>query len=520
MPRQYVVCAPTHAEARRLRRGLGAVVRRTGVGRSRSEQAAGSADLRSAAGIAVAGIAGALSPDLRPGDVVVATEVRDGADGAVVSCPSAPLLAGALERTHELRRAGSAVHTGPVVSAHHVVSGSSRADLRATGALAVDMESAWLLSHPTDMLRERHVLEGTPRPSPTACVRVIADPAEERLLRPATLGHLRTALRALGLVVPALDAWGSALRPSRRVLLASPRSFCAGVERAIDIVERVLAQNGPPVYVRKQIVHNAHVVRRLEGLGAVFVDELDEVPADATVVFSAHGVSPDVRDTADRRGLGVVDATCPLVAKVHSEARRFADRGDTVLFIGHAGHEETDGTMGERPDKMLLVEDRDDARRVQVPDPNHVSYLVQTTLAVDEVAEILAVLHERFPALSAPGSDDICYATTNRQRALRSVAHEADVVLVVGSANSSNSNRLVETAERLGTPAHLVDDASGIDLDWLAAADTVAVTAGASAPTELVDSVVDALGGLGPLVVEEREVTREDIRFMLPKEVR
>jgi 4-hydroxy-3-methylbut-2-en-1-yl diphosphate reductase len=407
-----------------------------------------------------------------------------------------------------------------VVSTDQLVTGSSRADLHADGPLAVDMESAWLLSHPAKALRNLHVFEETPTSSPAVCVRVIADPAAGRLLRPATLGHLRTALRALAAVGPALDSWGAALRPSRRVLLASPRSFCAGVERAIDIVERVLTQRGAPVYVRKQIVHNAHVVRRLESLGATFVDELDEVPDDATVVFSAHGVSPDVRRAADRRGLAVVDATCPLVAKVHSEARRFADRGDTVLFIGHAGHEETEGTMGERPESTLLVEDLADARRVQVPDPDHVSYLVQTTLAVDEVTEIIDVLQNRFPRLQAPGSDDICYATTNRQRALRSVAHEADVVLVVGSANSSNSNRLVETAERLGTPAHLVDDASGIDLDWLAAADTVAVTAGASAPTELVDSVVDALGGLGEVVVEEREVTREDIRFTLPKEVR
>ncbi|MGH3486775.1 MAG: 4-hydroxy-3-methylbut-2-enyl diphosphate reductase [Actinopolymorphaceae bacterium] len=522
MPRQYVVYAPTHAEARRLRRGLpglrglgSGVVRRTGVGRSRSERVARSGDLRAAdgsavAGIAVAGIAGGLAPDLRPGDVVVATEVRDGERGPVVACPSAPLLAAALRGTDALRRLGAAVHTGPVVSADHLVTGTERADLHRTGALAVDMESAWLLSHPGPT-------------AATACVRVIADPAGGRLLRPATLGHLRTALRTLGAVTPALDSWGAALRPSRRVLLASPRSFCAGVERAIDIVERVLARSGPPVYVRKQIVHNAHVVRRLESHGAVFVDELDEVPSDATVVFSAHGVSPDVRHTADRRGLAVVDATCPLVAKVHSEARRFADRGDTVLFIGHAGHEETEGTRGERPGSILLVEDLADARRIQVPDPDHVSYLVQTTLAVDEVAEILSVLRERFPALSGPGSDDICYATTNRQRALRAVTHEADVVLVVGSTNSSNSNRLVEIAERLGTPAYLVDDAAGIDLDWLAAADTVAVTAGASAPTELVDSVVDALGGLsraGELVVEEREVTREDIRFTLPKEVR
>jgi 4-hydroxy-3-methylbut-2-en-1-yl diphosphate reductase len=326
-------------------------------------------------------------------------------------------------------------------------------------------------------------------------------------------------VKPLAAVAPVLADWGAAVTP-RQVLLAAPRSFCAGVERAIDIVEQVLDQRGAPVYVRKQIVHNGHVVRGLEQRGAVFVDELDEVPDGATVVFSAHGVAPDVRATADDRGLAVVDATCPLVAKVHSEARRFADRGDTVLFIGHAGHEETEGTMGERPGSTVLVEDLDDARRVRVPDPRRVSYLVQTTLAVDEVEEIVGALQERFPALQAPGSDDICYATTNRQRALRSVTHEAALVLVVGSANSSNSNRLVETAERSGTRARLVDDASEVELAWLAGVETVALTAGASAPTELVDEVVQALAGLGPVDVTEREVVREDIRFTLPKEVR
>ncbi|WP_020574849.1 4-hydroxy-3-methylbut-2-enyl diphosphate reductase [Actinopolymorpha alba] len=504
MPLSYLVCAPTHLEARSLRRGLGpAVVRRTGAGRRRSEAAATSTELLAAGAVAVAGIAGALDPELAPGDVVVATEVRrHGERGTdrVIPCPSAPLLAAAL------RRSGQRVVTGPVVSTDHLVTGQERAELHRTGALAVDMESAWLLGPSAD--------GGTP-----ACVRVIADPATRPILRPATVGHLRTALRTLATISPALAYWGGAVRP-RRVLLASPRSFCAGVERAIDIVERVLDQRGAPVYVRKQIVHNAHVVRGLEARGAVFVDELDQVPDGATVVFSAHGVAPSVRAEADDRGLAVVDATCPLVAKVHSEARRFADRGDTVLFIGHAGHEETEGTMGERAESMVLVEDLEAARSVDVPDANHVSYLVQTTLAVDEVDEILHALHERFPNLQAPGSDDICYATTNRQHALRSVAHEADVVLVVGSRNSSNSNRLVETATRMGTPAHLIDDASEIDLDWLAGAATVAVTAGASAPTSLVDEVVQALRGLGPVDLYEREVTREDIRFTLPKEVR
>ncbi|MBY8852037.1 4-hydroxy-3-methylbut-2-enyl diphosphate reductase, partial [Saccharothrix sp. MB29] len=232
------------------------------------------------------------------------------------------------------------------------------------------------------------------------------------------------------------------------VLLASPRSFCAGVERAIDIVDRLLDQRGGPVHVRKQIVHNTHVVAELEARGAVFVDELDAVPDGATVVFSAHGVSPAVREEAERRGLDVVDATCPLVTKVHAEARRYAARGDTVVLIGHAGHEVVEGTLGEAPDRVVLVETAADVAALEVPDPARVSYLTQTTLAVDETAEVLDALRARFPALRGPSSADICYATTNRQDAVREVARDADLVLVVGSANSSNSVRLVELARR------------------------------------------------------------------------
>jgi 4-hydroxy-3-methylbut-2-enyl diphosphate reductase len=304
---------------------------------------------------------------------------------------------------------------------------------------------------------------------------------------------------------------------SRTVLLAAPRSFCAGVERAIEIVEHALAQRGRPVYVRKQIVHNAHVVKDLEERGAVFVDELAEVPPGQTVVFSAHGVSPAVRAEAANRQLDVVDATCPLVTKVHNEARRFAGRGDTVLLIGHAGHEEVDGTLGEAPEHTILVEDVVAAHEVLVPDPDRVSYLTQTTLAVDETADILAVLRERFPNLRGPGSDDICYATTNRQRALSAVAADADLVLVIGSANSSNSVRLVELARRAGTPAHLIDDASDIRPEWLADVETVGLTAGASAPPHLVDEVVRALG---PVTVLEVETATESIRFTLPPAVR
>lgn len=307
---------------------------------------------------------------------------------------------------------------------------------------------------------------------------------------------------------------------SRTVLLAAPRAFCAGVERAVEIVERALVSRGRPIHVRKQIVHNAHVVADLESRGAVFVEELDEVPEGATVVFSAHGVSPAVRAEAARRGFEVFDATCPLVSKVHAEARRFADRGDTVLLVGHAGHEEVDGTMGEAPDQMILVQSADEARTVQVPDPNRVSYLTQTTLAVDETAEIIDVLRARFPALRGPGSDDICYASTNRQVALRAIADEADLVLVVGSANSANTQRLIELARRGGRTAYLVEDAGEIRPEWLAGARVVGITAGASAPPHLVNEVVDALAAFGPVTVAEREVTRETIQFTMPGLVR
>ncbi len=301
------------------------------------------------------------------------------------------------------------------------------------------------------------------------------------------------------------------------VLLAAPRSFCAGVERAIEIVEHALVQRGQPVYVRKQIVHNAHVVADLERRGAVFVDELAQVPPGATVVFSAHGVSPAVRAEAGRRHLRVIDATCPLVAKVHTEARRFAARGDTVLLVGHAGHEEVEGTLGEAPDETILVEDVEQAWAVTVPDPERVSYLTQTTLSVDETAEIVGVLRSRFPFLKGPASADICYATTNRQQSLSTVAEKSDLVLVVGSANSSNSVRLVELAQRAGTRAYLIDDASDIDPAWLDGVVTVGVTAGASAPPALVDEVVAALG---PVRVLEHRTATEDIQFTLPPSVR
>lgn len=315
-------------------------------------------------------------------------------------------------------------------------------------------------------------------------------------------------------------AWAAVAGVSRTILLAAPRSFCAGVERAIEVVEHLLAQRHGPVYVRKQIVHNTHVVADLESRGAVFVDELDAVPAGATVVFSAHGVSPAVRAEAARRDLDVVDATCPLVAKVHTEAKRYAARGDTVILIGHAGHEEVEGTLGEARSQTVLVESVEDVERVQVTDPTRVSYLTQTTLSVDETADILTALRARFSQLKGPDSADICYATTNRQDALAAIASESDLVLVVGSANSSNSVRLVELARRQGTPAYLVDDAEGLRPAWLNDVRVIGLTAGASAPPRLVNGVIAALERLGPLEMIEREITRETIHFTLPTAVR
>jgi 4-hydroxy-3-methylbut-2-enyl diphosphate reductase len=279
--------------------------------------------------------------------------------------------------------------------------------------------------------------------------------------------------------------------------MASPRGYCAGVERAVDTVERALRIHGVPVYVRKQIVHNVHVVRDLERKGAIFVDEVTEVPEGSVVILSAHGVAPEVYvDAADRR-LTVIDATCPLVTKVHLEARRFARDGYTILLIGHEGHEEVIGTSGEAPRHITLVGSPEEARTVEVPDPGRVAYLSQTTLSVDETNEVIAVLQERFPQIQGPPRDDICYATQNRQEAIKDVAARADVILVIGSDNSSNSRRLVEVSRAAGCRAYLIDDESEIDPAWFGGAETVGVTSGASAPEWLVERVVARLRALG-----------------------
>jgi 4-hydroxy-3-methylbut-2-enyl diphosphate reductase len=292
------------------------------------------------------------------------------------------------------------------------------------------------------------------------------------------------------------------------------------VDRAVDIVERALRLHGAPVYVRKQIVHNIHVVRDLERKGAVFVEEETEVPEGATVVLSAHGVVPEVYENSAKRQLRVIDATCPLVTKVHLEARRFASDGSTILLIGHQGHEEVIGTSGEAPEHIRLVGDVEEARTVEVSDPDRVAYLSQTTLSVDETNEIIDVLRERFPSIQAPPRDDICYATQNRQDAVKEVARRADVVLVIGSDNSSNSNRLVEVSRALGTPAHLIDDQTEIDAAWVEGAETVGVTSGASAPEWLVDRVVGWLRDHGAESVDELRVIEEHMAFGLPRGVR
>ncbi|MBA2313728.1 MAG: 4-hydroxy-3-methylbut-2-enyl diphosphate reductase [Actinobacteria bacterium] len=302
----------------------------------------------------------------------------------------------------------------------------------------------------------------------------------------------------------------------KRVLLAAPRGYCAGVDRAVQIVERALDTLGSPVYVRKEIVHNRHVVSELQKRGAVFVDSESEIPEGGVCIFSAHGVSPEVRRNADARNLQVIDATCPLVTKVHLEAKKFARAGRKIVLVGHVGHEEIEGTAGEAPDKTMVVEDVDQIDELNLDPNERLSYLTQTTLSVDDTSGVVEALRERFSDLKGPHSDDICYATQNRQVAVKAIAPESDVVLVVGAINSSNSNRMVEVAQKAGTRAHLVPDASDLDPSWLEGAETVGVSSGASAPEVLVESLLERLADLGYRQVETKEVTSEDVTFSLP----
>jgi 4-hydroxy-3-methylbut-2-enyl diphosphate reductase len=306
----------------------------------------------------------------------------------------------------------------------------------------------------------------------------------------------------------------------RRLLLASPRGYCAGVERAVETVERVLELQGPPVYVRKQIVHNVHVVRDLERRGAIFVESEEDAPEGAVLVLSAHGVAPAVHERAARRRLRTVDATCPLVSKVHAEARRYAAEGYTILLVGHEGHEEVDGTLGEAPEVTILVQTVDAAEQVRVSDAARVAYVTQTTLSVDETAEIVATLRRRFPQIEGPQAGDICYATTNRQRAVKELVPEIDLLLVIGSQNSSNSKRLVETGRAAGVEAHLIEDEAAIDERWLERAETVGLTSGASVPEHLVRRVCDWFRARGVEEIVSAGAIVENVFFRLPVEVR
>ena len=558
-----LVLSPLRLEANAVRRGFTQPTSRvlhTGMGATRARKSVQKGQPTPfRGGVVVMGTAASLSDDLHPGDLVVATEVSDGE--TTLPLPGADLLAA------ELRRAGLTARAGRLITVQKLVRPAERKRLAAAGYIAADMESAALvaavrgpaaspagvpgsgvatgvargvatgggvapvsdaaqanggpggnLATPGNVdpaVLNAAVLNAQGAGRPVAVIRAVSDAG----FGPGMVGGGIAALRSLRKAAPVAEKWAAACR-ERTVLLAGPRSFCAGVERAIEIVERALEMRGAPVYVRKQIVHNTRVVSDLEQRGAIFVDELDEVPDGATVVFSAHGVSPAVRDVASVRGLSVIDATCPLVSKVHAEARRFAREGYTVALIGHAGHEEVEGTLGEAPESTVLVQTAEDVARLSLDDPSKIAYLMQTTLAIDEAADVADALRDKFPRMRAPGSDDICYATTNRQVAVRAVADEADLVLVAGSANSSNSVRLVERSERAGTPAHLIDGATDIDLSWLAGASVIGLTAGASAPPAVVSEIITALSGLGTVTVTERVTTTESVQFGLPREVR
>ncbi len=498
-----VVFAPMSVEARAVRSGAPwAQVQKIGIGPKRAARSAATAGedmIPPARAVLLAGFCGALDPSLEPGDVVLASELRD-PSGETVPCADPAILAGAL------RRGGMRVHVGPIASSEKIVRGERRRELRRTGALAVDMESAWLAP----------LVHGRP----FLTLRVVLDTGMRELHRPLrTITGATIAYRALRRACGMAEEWTHAL-DAREVMLASPRASCAGVDRAIEIVQRALEDRGAPIYVRKQIVHNVHVVARLEGLGAVFVDDVDEVPAGSTVIFSAHGVSPEVRRRAAERSLDVIDATCPLVSKVHAEARRFADSAFDIVLVGHEGHEEIEGTSGEAPERTQVIASVAEVASLQVANPERVAYLTQTTLAVDETAEVVDALRARFPAAVGPPSSDICYATQNRQDAVRALAGDCDLVLVVGSANSSNSRRLVEVAERAGCRGLLVENAADIPPAALIGVRRIGVTAGASAPESLVQGVVRALDGLGGVNVSEHRVATEKMHFKLPPEVR
>ena len=468
-----------------------------GTGRDRAQRAGErlAARLDELTAVALVGVAGALAPQLVPGDLIIASELRSTESVASRTLPGAAMLSA------EFMRSRFAVHTGPVVTSPKYVPASERETLAASGALAVDMESSWVMDYLPN--------------NPLAVVRSISDTT--------TRGPVFGGLRALGSLSAArgpLERWARACG-EHEIILASPRSFCAGVERAIETVEGAISKFGAPVYVRRQIVHNLHVVRNLERQGAIFVEEIDEVPDGAVVELAAHGVSPEVRRQATERGsLNVIDATCPLVAKVHTEARRYAGQDHNIVLIGHPEHEEVEGTFGEAPERIRIVTSVSDVARLDFERDQPIAFLTQTTLAIDETAEIVSSLRARYPHIAAPITNDICYATQNRQDAVRSIAHRCDLLVVVGSSNSSNTARLVEVAQREGCRVELIEDATQLELGWLAAVRSIGVTAGASAPDFLVHDVVGAISSLGPVHLSEEIVVQETVRFPLPTKVR
>ena len=493
---RLLILAPLTIEASAARRGAPwAQVERFGMGPKRARRAAALTHRTMPGPVLIAGVCGALDPTLKAGDVVLASELR-GPTG-ITPCTDTSILAGVL------RRAGLTVHVGPIASSQRLVQRERRRALHRSGAIAVDMESAWLAPEA--------------KGHPLVTLRVVVDTAERELTRPwhAAADGVR-ALRNLRRACAVVREWSEAL-DDREVVLGAPRASCAGVVRAVDTVERMLREHGPPIYVRRQIVHNARVVAELEQRGAIFVQELDEVPEGATVIFSAHGVSPEVRRQARERRLEAVDATCPLVAKVHGEARRYAKAGLDIVLVGHGEHEEVEGTLGEAPDRIQVISSVEEIDTLQIADPQRVAYLTQTTLAVDETTAVVDALRDRFPSLQGPRADDICYATQNRQDGIRALAQDCERIVVVGSANSSNSQRLVEVAERAGCPALLVDEPSDLPPSFLAGARRVGITAGASAPERLVREFVCALRGLGDVTESERVVATEDIQFRPPR---
>lgn len=496
-----LLLGPMAIETRALRAGApSARILRIGVGPRQARRAAAVVASAHERGVALAGFGGSLSERLGPGDLVVASEIRTQDGNVVAECPGAPVIAGML------RRRGLGAHFGPIVSVAHPVSGSKRAALAEGGALVADMESASLAP--------------TAAGHPFVALRAVLDTPSRELWNPLALaGALTPAWRALRAAAGVLNEWAPAIG-ARELIRAAPRASCAGVERAIEVVERVLDRYGPPVYMRKQIVHNRHVVDELEQRGAICVDELGEVPDGATVVFSAHGVSPQVRADAQRRRLNVIDATCPLVSKVHGEARRFAEAGYTIVLIGHEEHDEVRGTTGEVPGKIIVLASAEQVDGLSVPDPSRLAYLTQTTLAVDETSGIVERLRARFPEIVGPRSDDICYATQNRQDAVKSLAPHCELMLIVGSSNSSNSNRLVEVAEAHGCRARLVDDETQVDPVWLAGVRRIGVSAGASTPERLVTRVERSLTIFGPVEARTQAVVDETVRFSLPREVK